>query len=215
MINLQPTSAIEHFAVLSKCGFHHHHCQSQPQCFSCNNLFIWRNNGEFWYKWIHHCTWKIRVKPAGHRTVSGWALTTPAGHRTTSHGARPMFFIYRRRPAPVRYVTTIEKILKKRPGDYQIRRWCANHWNRTVSVLFVTIALSTYIGIQCLFIMPVKGLIGLESRWNSAPCAYRFTKGIESPIKHGYATQCLYSQLADKSPWHSGVCPDKTDLWSF
>jgi len=26
------------------------------------------------------------------------------------------------------------------PGDYQIRRWCANRWNRTMSVLFVTIA---------------------------------------------------------------------------
>ena len=32
-------------------------------------------------------------------------------------------FIYRRRTAPVRYVTTQEKILKNRPcpGDYQIR----------------------------------------------------------------------------------------------
>jgi len=27
-----------------------------------------------------------------------------------------------------------------RPGDYRIRRWCANRWNRRMSVLFVTIA---------------------------------------------------------------------------
>jgi len=30
MINMQRTIAIEIFAVLSKCGFHHNHCQSQP-----------------------------------------------------------------------------------------------------------------------------------------------------------------------------------------
>jgi len=33
MINMQRTSAIEIFAFLSKCGFHHHQCQSQPQSF--------------------------------------------------------------------------------------------------------------------------------------------------------------------------------------
>jgi len=33
MINMQRTSAIEIFADLSKCGFHHHQCQSQPQSF--------------------------------------------------------------------------------------------------------------------------------------------------------------------------------------
>ena len=30
------------------------------------------------------------------------------------------------------------------PGDYQIRRWCAHRWNRTMSVLFVTIALAKF-----------------------------------------------------------------------
>jgi len=51
---------------------------------------------------------KIHVKSAGHRTVSGWSLTTP-------YGARPGIgrcYHIRRRPAPVRYVTTQEKILK-------------------------------------------------------------------------------------------------------
>jgi len=92
----QQDSAIEFFAVLSKCGFHHYHCQGQPQSFLFNNLFIWKNNGEFWYKCIHHCTWKFRVKLAGHPTVAD-------------------VFIYRRRPAPERYVATQKKILKNRP----------------------------------------------------------------------------------------------------
>jgi len=29
MIYMKQTSAIELFAVLNKCGFHHYHCQSQ------------------------------------------------------------------------------------------------------------------------------------------------------------------------------------------
>jgi len=33
MINMQRTSAIEMFAVLSQCGIHHNHCQSQPKSF--------------------------------------------------------------------------------------------------------------------------------------------------------------------------------------
>jgi len=118
MINLQPTSAIEIFAVLSKCGFHHHHCQSQPQSFVCNNLFIWRNNGEFWYKCIHHSTWKIRVKLAGHRRCPADLLQRRPGtvrQRTVTGRASADVFIYRRRPANVRYVTTQEKILKNRP----------------------------------------------------------------------------------------------------
>jgi len=53
----------------------------------------------------------ICVKSAGHRTVSGCSLTTP-------YGARPGIgrcYHIRRRPTPVRYVTTQEKILKNRP----------------------------------------------------------------------------------------------------
>jgi len=47
MIYMKRTSAIEVFAVLSKCGFHHYHCQSQPQSFFFNNLFLWRNDDKF------------------------------------------------------------------------------------------------------------------------------------------------------------------------
>jgi len=60
MINMQRTNTIEFFAALSKCSFHHHQCQSQPQFFLYfNNLFLQRNDGKFWYKRIHHCTWKF------------------------------------------------------------------------------------------------------------------------------------------------------------
>jgi len=60
--------------------------------------------------------------------------------RTVPGRAPADVFIYRRRTVPVRYVTTQKKIIKNRPGDYQIRRRCAHRWNRTMSVLFVTIA---------------------------------------------------------------------------
>ena len=81
-----------------------------------NNLFL----EEWWqilikiYSSLHL---KIRVKSAGHRTVSGWSLTTPAGHRrpTSYASASADVFIYRRRPALVRYVTTQKKILNHRP----------------------------------------------------------------------------------------------------
>jgi len=59
-----------------------------------------------------------RVKSAVHLTVSGWSLTMLAGRRTTSYGAWSGIGrcpIYIRRPAPVRYVTRQEKILKNRP----------------------------------------------------------------------------------------------------
>jgi len=48
------------------------------------------------------------------------------------------------------------------PGDYQIRRWCANRWNRTMSVLFVTIAL---VKINVLFVRsPVPTGVSLTTR---------------------------------------------------
>jgi len=63
----------------------------------------------------------IRAQSTGHRTVPGWSLTTPAVHCTMPYGAGQASadaIISRRRPEPVRYVTTIEIILKIRevPG---------------------------------------------------------------------------------------------------
>ena len=97
MIKMQWTSTIEIFAVLSKCGFHH-----PVSLEKWWQIVILKNSP------LHL---KIRVKSAGHRTVSGWSLTTP-------YGARPGIgrcYHIRRRPAPVRYVTTQEKILKNSP----------------------------------------------------------------------------------------------------
>ena len=62
-----------------------------------NNLFLWRNDGEFWYKCIHPCTWKFVYNRPG--TVRALADVC----------------IYRRWPAPVRYMITQEKILQNRP----------------------------------------------------------------------------------------------------
>jgi len=75
--------------------------------------------------------------------VSGWSLTTPAGHRTTCPaGHRPMFSYTDADRRPCNMWIRKRKFIKivRCPGDYQIRRWCANRWNRTMSVLFVTIA---------------------------------------------------------------------------
>jgi len=51
---------------------------------------------------------KIRVISAGHRIIL-------LQRRTVPDRASADVFIYRRRPAPIRYVTTQEKILKNRP----------------------------------------------------------------------------------------------------
>jgi len=81
----------------------------------------------FLYTSLHVKTCFIRVKSAGHRTVPGLSLTTPTDTvrcRTVPGRASTDVIICRRRPAPVRYVTTQKKILKNRPGpgDYQIRQ---------------------------------------------------------------------------------------------
>jgi len=94
------------FSVLSKCGFHLHHCQSHPQSFLFNNLFLWRNDGKLDINvyiiarehLFHLC--KIGRAPYGVRLISyksGWALyefvRCPAGHRPmlsyTDAGRRP------------------------------------------------------------------------------------------------------------------------------
>jgi len=67
------------------------------------------------YASLHMKMCFIRVKSAGHCMVSGWSLTTPSWHRTVPGRASADDIIYRRRPTPVRYVTTQEKLLKKRP----------------------------------------------------------------------------------------------------
>ena len=61
---------------------------------------------------------EIRVKSTGHRTVSGYYLTTPVRHRATSYGARPGFGRCKyniQTPAGARTICDHEKILKNRP----------------------------------------------------------------------------------------------------
>ena len=83
-----------------------------------NNLFF---SKEWWrililkYTSLHVKICLIRVKSAGHRTVSGWSLTTPAGDRTVPGRSSTGVIINRRRPASVRNDTTQGKILKNRP----------------------------------------------------------------------------------------------------
>ena len=79
---------------------------------------------------------KISRAPYGVRLISYNAARCPAGDRPmllvsyTDAGRRPYDMWPR-----------VGKILKSWwPGDYQIRRWCANRWNPTMSVLYVTIA---------------------------------------------------------------------------
>jgi len=59
----------------------------------------------------------------------------PVGHKPmfsyTDSGRRP----YDMWPRKIKFLKIV-----RCPGDYQIRRWCAHRWNRTMSVL-VTIAL--------------------------------------------------------------------------
>jgi len=79
-----------------------------------NNLFLLRNNGELWCKYIHYCTWKFVYNRPG--TVQCPADLLQSRRCRTVPGRAPAdVFIYRRRTAPVRYVTTQEKILKNRP----------------------------------------------------------------------------------------------------
>jgi len=49
--------AIDIFAVLSKCGLPSITVRVSLNLSYFNNLFLGRNDGEFWYKCIHHCTW--------------------------------------------------------------------------------------------------------------------------------------------------------------
>ena len=67
------------------CGFPlHHRLRVSFNPSYINDLFLWRNDGEFWYKCILHCSYKF-VSSVLNRpgTVSCWSLITPAGHRTT------------------------------------------------------------------------------------------------------------------------------------
>jgi len=141
LINMQRTSAIEFFCCLEQVCF-------SPSLSASASIFLILTNCFFGgmmstfdiiYSSLHV---KICVKSTGHRTVSGWSLTTPAGHRPmfsyTDAGRRPYDMWPRKRK--------FFKIVRC-PGDYQIRRWCANRWNRTMSLplAYIYFAYNRYI----------------------------------------------------------------------
>jgi len=103
MINMQRTSAIGSFVVLSKCGFHYHHCQSQPQSFFIlTTCFFGGILANFDIN-------EFTIAPEKSRKIG----RAPYGVRLISYIGR--CYHIRRRPAPVRYVTTQEIILKNGP----------------------------------------------------------------------------------------------------
>jgi len=144
---MQRISAIELFAVLSKCGFSSQSLAESDAIFlNLTTCFCWEIMANFdinVFIIARKNSCKIGRAPYGLRLIfnnAGRALydivRCPAGHRPmfsyTDAGRRP----YDLWPSKRKFF----KILRC-PGDYQILRWCAHRWNRTMSVLFVTIAL--------------------------------------------------------------------------
>jgi len=120
----------------------------------------------------------IRVNSAGHRTVSGWSLTTP-------NGARPGIgrcYHIRRRPAPVRFVTTQEKILKNRPVpgrllnspvmcksvksydvsficDHSISKYaCIGYWGKPINLIYNKLQMPYTITDRLKSISPIRSV---------------------------------------------------------
>jgi len=147
MINMQRISAIKMFAVLSKCGF-----ASQSVSESVWIFLIWTTC--FFWGLMAHCDVNVSIIARENSCKIGRApyrvwlifyntdrapydiVRCPVGHR-------PMFLYTDAGRRPFDMWPRKEKFLKivRCPGDYQIRRWSAHRWNRTMSVLFVTIAL--------------------------------------------------------------------------
>jgi len=91
MNKMQQTSTIQ--IVLSKCGFHLHHCQSQLQSFYVNNLFFWRKDSIFDNVYIiareklcHPCT--IGARQISYNAGRCFHIQTPAGVHTICDHAR-------------------------------------------------------------------------------------------------------------------------------
>ena len=109
-----------------------------------------------WYCWLmltwFGCTtiitskWPNGIKTPDHTSGIRWRQMNNVNHDVVRCPARnrPMFSYTDAGRRPYDMWPRISKFLKivRCPGDYQIRRWCANRWNRTMSVLFVTVALS-------------------------------------------------------------------------
>jgi len=141
---MQRTSAIDFFAVLSKCG-----SQSLSEsaliflilttCFFCGIMANFYVNV---YIISRENSCKIGRAPYGVRLILYNAGRAPYDIVRCPAGHRPMFSYTDAGRCPYDMWPRKRKLLKIVwcPGDYQFRRWCAHRWNRTMSVLFVTIA---------------------------------------------------------------------------
>jgi len=111
-----------------------------------NKLFLWRYDGEFLYSYIfiiaRENSCKIGRAPYSVRLISYNAGRAPYDVVRSPIGHRPMFSYTDAGRHPYDIWPRKIKFLKivRCPGDYQICRWCANRWNRKMSVLFVTVA---------------------------------------------------------------------------
>jgi len=146
MINMQRTSAIELFCSLEQV------CFSSPSLSESASIFLILTNSFFVGMManfdIHifiiarENLCKIDRAPYGVRSISYNAARAPYDVVRCPDGHRPMFSYTDAGRRPYDMWPRKRKFLKivRCPGDYQIRRWCANRWNRTMSVLFVTVA---------------------------------------------------------------------------
>jgi len=132
--NMQRKSAIEMLQSWASVVFTSITFRVSISVSNINNRFLWRNDGEFWYiayiiargNVFYPC--KIGRASYGVRLISYNAVRPMISY--TDAG---------RRPPPVRYVTTQEKFLKNRPMPGRLSNSPVMRWNRTLSVLFVTL----------------------------------------------------------------------------
>jgi len=114
---MQQTSATDFFCRFAQLWFYLH-TESAPVFLILTSYFYFDLNFDI-IVCMHIITRENLFYPCKigwHRTVPGYFLTTPTGHRT--HRCRTVpghasadVIIYRRRPAPVQYVTTLENNL--------------------------------------------------------------------------------------------------------
>jgi len=107
-----------------------------------NNLFLWRNGGEFWYKLFiiaRENSCKIGRAPYGVRRIPNNAVRAPFDIVRCPSGHRPMLSYTDAGRRPYDMWSRKKNMFKivRCPSDYKIRRWCANCWNRTMSVFIL------------------------------------------------------------------------------
>jgi len=148
MINMQRTNAIEFLQSWTSVVFITINVRDSLNLSYFNNMFLCGIIANFdvnVYIFAHENSCKIGRAPYGVRLIFYNAGRAPYDIVRCPGGHRPMFSYTDAGRRPYNMWPRRRKFLKivRCPGDYQIRRWCAHRRNRTMSVLFVTIALKT------------------------------------------------------------------------